>query len=266
MPRTEPKTFDHHADQARISRRAVLIGLFLVLPNAFWVVYMETIFYIAHSTNFGLVFHAVVNLALLLVLNIGLRRISPRLALKQGELLTIYIMLCVAGTIAGHAQMQILPPTLAAPFGFATAENDWKNLFGHHYPDWLVVKDPEALAGYVATATRQATTLYAAAHVGPWIVPVVVWTGFICAFVFVMLCINAIVRKQWTERERLTYPLIQLPYEMADPHSGLMGKKLFWTGFVVVGLMDVVNGLNGFFPVVPRLQIRAYDLGAHFLG
>jgi hypothetical protein len=266
MSGTAPKAFERHADQARISWRAVLIGLFLLLPNAFWIVYMETIFYIAHSTNFGLVFHAVVNLALLLVLNIVLRRISPRLALKQGELLTIYIMLCVAGTIAGHAQMQILPPTLAAPFGFATAENDWRNLFGHHYPDWLVLKDPDALAGYVATATRQATTLYATAHVIPWLVPIAVWTGFIFVFMFVMLCINVVLRKQWTDRERLTYPLIQLPFEMADPQSGLLRNRLFWTAAAIVGAIDVLNGLHTFYPAVPTFHMRAYDLGQQFTG
>ena len=164
------KSGDLQARQTHIGWRAILIGLFLIVPNAFWIVYMETIFYIAHSTGFGLLFHAIFNLALLLVVNVVLRRISPRLALGQAELLTIYLMQCIGGTMGGHAMMQILPPTLAAPFGFATPENDWKNLFGHHYPDWLVVKDPAALAGYVATDTRQPTSLYVAAHIRPWLV------------------------------------------------------------------------------------------------
>ena len=43
--------------------------------------------------------------------------------------------------------------------------------------------------------------------------------GFIAALLFVMLCVNAIVRQQWTRNERLTYPIVQLPVAMADPQA-----------------------------------------------
>ena len=46
--------------------------------------------------------------------------------------------------------------------------------------------------------------------------PVLIWTGFIATLLFVMQCINVILRKQWTDRERLSYPIIQLPLEMTD--------------------------------------------------
>ena len=90
------------------------------------------------------------------------------------------------------------------------------------------------------------------------------WTAFICVFMFVMLCINAIIRKQWTERERLTYPLTHLPYEMANPKSGLLKNKLLWTSFTVVCIIDIMNGLHTFYPVVPSFQLRAYNLGKFF--
>ena len=250
--------------QTRVTWRAVLIALVLIPFNSFWIVYMETVHYIAHSTNFSLLFHAIFNLTLLLILNAVLRRISPRLVLGQGELVTIYVMLCIAGTLAGHSMMQILPPTLAAPVGFATPENDWKNLFGHHYPDWLIVTDTKALTGYMATATKRPATLYIETHIRPWIVPVIAWTALICAFMFVMLCINAIIRKQWTERERLTYPLTQLPYEMTNPKSGLLKSRLLWISFSVVCIINILNGLHTFYPVVPSFQPRAYNLGKFF--
>jgi hypothetical protein len=31
-----------------------------------------------------------------------------------------------------------------------------------------------------------------------------------------MQCINVLIRKQWTENERLTYPLVQIPMEITD--------------------------------------------------
>ena len=34
--------------------------------------------------------------------------------------------------------------------------------------------------------------------------------------VFGMLCINVLVRRPWTEAEKLSYPIIQLPLQMTD--------------------------------------------------
>ncbi len=89
MAGTSHAVGESHERQTRVSWRAVLIGLLLLVPNAFWVVYMETILYLAHSTGFSLFFHAVFNLALLLALNVLLRQVSPSLALGQGEHVTI---------------------------------------------------------------------------------------------------------------------------------------------------------------------------------
>ena len=61
------------------------------------------------------------------------------------------------------------------------------------------------------------------------------WSGFIFVLMFVMICIDVIIRKQWTERERLTYPVAQLPYEMTNRASGLFRNKLMWTSFAIVG-------------------------------
>ncbi len=79
------KAADVDPGQTVASWRAVLIGLFLLVPNAFWIVYMETVFYIAHSTNFGLLFHAVFNLTLLVTLNAALRRMAPGWSLGKGS-------------------------------------------------------------------------------------------------------------------------------------------------------------------------------------
>ena len=83
-----------------------------------------------------------------------------------------------------------------------------------------------------------------------------------------MLCINTLLRKQWTDRERLTYPIIQLPLEMtAGANEGrlspLFSNRLFWIGFLLAGTVDVVNGLNLYFPWIP--PILAPGRGESFL-
>jgi hypothetical protein len=130
-------------------------------------------------------------------------------------------------------------------------------------PKWLVVSDKRALEGYIV-GFKSASSLYTARHINAWLTPVIAWSGFIFTLVFVMICMNVIIRKQWTERERLTYPLVQLPYEMTNKESGLFRNKLMWISFIIVAVIDIINGLHFFFPAVPYLRVKVYDLGALF--
>jgi hypothetical protein len=224
---------------------------------------MEAVYYSAHSTTFSLLFNAIFTLLILILLNIPLRKLYSNLALKEGELLTIYIMLCQASALAGHSMMQILPPTMAAPLGLATPENEWQELFWRYIPKWLAVSDERALEGYIKGFKKE-STLYTVRHIKAWLTPVVVWSVFICVFMFVMICLNIIIRKQWTDRERLTYPIAQLPFEMTDRAFFSFRNKLMWISFMVVGGINLVNGLHFFFPTVPYLRVRPYDLGVFF--
>lgn len=72
-----------------------------------------------------------------------------------------------------------------------------------------------------------------------------------------MLCISVILRKQWTENERLTYPIVQLPLQITSENAfqpgGLFRNKIFWMGFVVAGLIDTINSLNYYYPSIPTV-------------
>jgi len=69
------------------------------------------------------------------------------------------------------------------------------------------------------------------------------WAVFLFILVFVMLCINAILRRQWIERERLTYPIIQLPLEMATSRgaASIFRNRLMWIGFSIAAGIDIRN-------------------------
>jgi hypothetical protein len=112
------------------------------------------------------------------------------------------------------------------------------------------------------------STLYSWPILRAWAVPVLAWCFFITSLLFVMLCINTILRKQWTDRERLTYPIVQLPFEItAGANEGrlapLFHNRLFWIGFALAGFVDIVNGLNLYFPWIP--PIFAPGRGESFL-
>ena len=246
-----------------VTVRAVLLGLVLIPINSYWIVQMESVHYAAHSTNYSLFFNTVCNLLVLTAANVPLRKISPTLAFSQTELLTIYIMLNLSAALVGSGMMQLLPPAMAAPFGLATPENEWKQLFGQYIPTWLAITDQRTLDAYI-TGVKTESSLYVARHLEAWLGAVLIWSGFISVLMFVLICVNVIIRRQWTDREKLTYPITQLPFEMASPTGGLFRNKLFLIGFASVGAVNVINGLHSFFPALLNLRVKPYDLAPFF--
>ena len=80
----------------------------------------------------------------------------------------------------------------------------------------------------------------------------------------VMLCIITLLRVQWTEHERLTYPLIQLPMEMTNPRSRFFKNRLMWIGFGIAVLISTINLFNSIYPFIPYLPVKRQDVHHYF--
>jgi len=228
--------------------RALAIGLALVIINCYWIM-MGRATHQSYPTNISLFFNVVFSLFLLSLLNLLLKRLLPRSALSQVELLVVYVMLSVASAPCGLDMIQSLIPIMGHAFMFATPENEWESLLWRFIPRWLAVDDRNSLTDLYT----EESTLYTAQHIKAWLLPVLWWSAFLFALLFVMLCINVIVRKQWVEREKLSYPIIQLPLEMTREKSGFFSNKLMWIAFATAFLYNIINGLHYLYPAVPNL-------------
>ena len=133
MPHTKP-TLSLSKPLPSVRWWSIAIGLLLIPVNCYWITYIELVQYSAQPTIVSLIFTVVFNVLVLIGFNRIFKRFLPRLALSQGELLVIYVMLSVASTTAGHSMMEILVSTLGHAFWFATPENDWKDLFWRYIP------------------------------------------------------------------------------------------------------------------------------------
>ncbi|MCG9134413.1 hypothetical protein J5I95_22340 [Candidatus Poribacteria bacterium] len=251
MPHTKPTLYP---SKPRSSVRwwSIAIGLLLIPINCYWITYIELVQYSAQPTIVSLIFTVVFNVLVLIGFNRIFKRFLPRMALSQGELLVIYVMLSVASATAGHSMMEILVSTLGHAFWFATPENDWKDLFWRYIPRWLAVADKDVLSGYY----EGDATLYTKQHLLGWLTPVMSWFGFLFAMLFVMVCITLIVRKPWTEDEKLAYPIIQLPARMTS--EGFFTNRLMWTAFGLMVAFDTINGLHHIFPAIPAVFEKEY--------
>lgn len=247
--RPEPKT--------RIA--AIVLGLLLIPFNNYWIMAAAT-WGSGYPTTFSLFFNVVFFLFFLTLISLAVQRLSPALALNASELLLIYGMLSVASGICGLDMMQVLITFVGGVKWMATPENEWKELFFRHIPDWLVVSDPLTLQGY----HEGETTFYIKRHITHWLTPVLVWSGFVSVLAFVMLCMTVIVRKQWIETEKLSYPIIQLPLHLTLDASSFFRNKAMWIGFAIAGGMDFINGLHFLYPVVPGFGGKLYNLAPFF--
>ncbi|MCD6352079.1 MAG: hypothetical protein J7M26_08160, partial [Armatimonadetes bacterium] len=136
MKNTQSEAFAPAADSAQscvprtgLTWRSVVLALLLIPPNVYWVEQMEMFRYSAHPTTVSLFFNAIFSLLVLAGANHLLRRMSPRLALTQAELLMTYSMICIASCICGHDGIQVLMPIFSWSFWMATPENKWDQLF-----------------------------------------------------------------------------------------------------------------------------------------
>ncbi len=235
-----------------VTLRSVLIGMVLAPFVAWWNMSVETIRYAGQPTTISLYPHVLFLLLCLLVLNGLIGRVAPRWKFTPGELLTTYFFVLMAAVMASHDMIEVLVPILSYPFRFANAGNRWDTEITPYLPTWLTVRDKGALDSYyIGNAS-----LWNSHDIGIWLTPVLAWTLFFTALTFGCACINVLFRKQWTERERLSYPLAQLPLELVQPRVPLFSNRLFWFAFVLAAINDTWFGIHTLFPSVPEPYTR----------
>ncbi len=244
-----------------VTTRAIVIGTLLIPFHVYWIITVEGIYHWNHCTAVSLYWNVVFNLLILLGVNALLKKFAPRWALTQAEFVTIYVMIAVASALAGHDTLQLGVPNLSHPWYFATDANHWAEIFHPYLPRWLTVSDPAVLQALYDGHT----TFYTPRRVMAWLGPTLWWCALIFAVGMVMIGLNVLIQRQWTQREKLGYPVVQLPLEMTRDgiNYRFFANRLLWIGFALAALLDLYNGLHYFIPALPLIDVR-HD-GAHFI-
>ena len=209
-----------------------------------------------YVTSISLFFNVIFIVLAITLLNSLVSRWRPRQALTQPELITVYSMLAVASALSGMDMMQGLLMLMTHSAWFATAENKWDQLFARNPPHWLLISDKSVLTGYY----QGHASLYRWEILRAWIGPVGWWLGFIVALLFTLMCLSVLLRRQWMDHERLTFPIVQLPLEMTRPGLALFRSRLLWFGFAAAAAVDLLNGISYLYPAVPSLKIFGINL------
>ncbi len=135
---------------------------------------------------------------------------------------------------------------------FATDANKWGEIFAQ-YPDWFMPRDEGVIRRWMEGS--------ASGHIPweAWQVPLAVWFGFQMVMVFTVMCLVGLLRKQWSEGERLTYPLLFIPLEITGGRqthgfaTGFFRNPIMWIGFGLAAAFNGLNILHAYFPGIPGI-------------
>ena len=189
-------------------------------------------------------------------LNLLLKRFVTKFALTGGELISVYVFMSMSLLFMSYDMFLPLVSTVVHAFYFATPENEWRDLFWSYLPDWLTIRDPDIGQAFY----RGDQSIFEVRYLRAWAKPTFWWCTFTLVLLFVMQCINVIIRKQWTEQERLVYPIVELPYQIAYNTGSFLSSKPMWWGFAIAGGISLINGLNVLFPVIPGIPTKTISL------
>jgi hypothetical protein len=207
-------------------------------------------------------------LFMLVLVNTVIARRSPARALTRSEVLVVYLMLIVS---VGWQEMGgglFLVIQTTYPFYMATPENGWRALIWPHIPPWLRVGSPEAVDWFWQGLPEGRAIPWAA-----WLQPASAWLAFAAALMAATYCLGSLLRKDWIERQRLSFPLADVPLAITGDggkptvSSGLIQNRIFWTGFAIPSAMVLLAWVQRYFPNLPAPDtFPIYNVGTNLVG
>lgn len=243
-----------------LTLRSVLLGLGLTVLTNLWIHYAELIMsgvqghsaIAATATPVG----AVSLIFAVAGVNLLLRRFLPQTALSAAEILVVYVMVTTSTVLSSSGQLHFLIPTIVASYHYASDSNAWASTFHRFVPKWLAQADPQVLDGFYKGKTTPPWAL--------WAPQLFVWIGFLLTLTFATFCLVSLMRRQWIDREKLSFPTVALPLALIeagagadDDKSALFRNKLFWAGFVLPFTLTLINTLALNDPKFPLVSLRA---------
>lgn len=237
----------------------VVIGL----AGPYWTFYLHSSTLFLDYSVGGATFLLFV---LVLLSNGLLRMLWGRLALAPHELVVVTAMMLIGGAITTMGLVGYLIPNMSAPYYLATSFNEWSTELWPHLASWMSPLDPNgrtmAIKKFFDGIAREDPIPW-----GPWIRPLFFWSILLMALYACMASLMVIMRKQWVDHEHLSFPIAQVPAELCAAavspwrKPSILVSALFWAGFALPFLVGSLNGLNHYFPGVPKVTISKWIAG-----
>jgi len=242
-----------------LTPRAFWLSMILIPLSCWWVDYTEIVSEGTDMVGLSLGTPCVFILFCLLLLNLLLKKRWPRHAFSQAELVAIFALVSIGVVISGSGMLQFLVAGIAQAFYLATPANRWEEWL-RFLPSWLV--PPRSAIPALAKGNSPSVPW------SDWLVPILSWTVFLLVLLYGMLCLCALLRRQWVDREHLTFPVVSIPMELTS-EGGVrlfLRSRMMWIGFGIAVIIETLNSLNHLYPAVPMIPVKPIDIGGYFVN
>jgi hypothetical protein len=191
------------------------------------------------------------------ILNLGVRRFAPRFALTEGELIIFYGMHTVMGAICAE-WMTVINPYIHSYALFKDSNTRFEKYILPYAHPWFFIQ-PKDADKFIDYRNGGFPFSYFVSHLYLWWPYIASWTVLVTLVCLAMLCINSLMRDEWTNRERLAFPIIQLPMAIVQTGAGksqIWKSRFFTLPFLLMFAIDMVNGFHFIYPSLPLINVR----------
>ena len=101
----------------------------------------------------------------------------------------------------------------------------------------------------------------------PWLRPLAAWSALVAALFAGFMGLNLLMRKQWVEHERFTFPLTLLPKRLFQDEDGrwvIFRNRVAWAGAAVTFPLVIWKGLCFYYPSLPAIGGPPSNLDTYF--
>ncbi len=233
-------------------RARALLAVLLLVPATVWYGVWGT----SEDAGVGpvgpLFGPAVAVLFVLAFANRWLGRRRPSWAFTPAELVLIYVVVVTAGMSSGvYSWFGPLASVIVYPIWGASPSNRWAEMMWPNLPPWLTVTDLSLLEGYFLGNSHP----YQRAVLAAWARPAFWWAAWTTGLLWVSLCLNVIVRRRWSDEDKLAFPMTELPLQLTQPDGRLFQSRAWWIGLGVSLGVGFWNLLGIFCPALPGVPL-----------
>jgi len=199
--------------------------------------------------TFGSGSPCIAGLVSLLLLTLVNSRFHRR-GLTRRELLTIYCIVLVGGTLVTKGILGMMLPSVISLQYYGHVRPAWETTFLHTIPGWFAPTDVQAVDSFFEGRASV-----------PWSVwwgPLAVWLSFVLALFGCELSLVLLFRQQWIRNERLSFPMAQVPLEFVesgDRGASGPGRVIrssgFWIGVAIAFGLTFLDHLTWYVPWLP---------------
>jgi len=182
--------------------------------------------------------------------------------MTPADLLVIYLMLFAAVFVSTRGFTEKLMPAPVYLNYYADPINQFAQRFIPYVNPALVAFDPKGELKQPVAVEFYESLRSGSIPWGKWIRPLAMWFLLYLLLAWSLFCIGVILRRQWADHERLTFPHTVLPTRLLDESLArqFLRSPLTWMGFALAFLPFLINGIHLAVPTFPQIPLLFWNV------